>query len=76
MVIDPGFGFAKTAEQNYYLLNHVDYLQHLGKPVLVGVSRKSMLKKVLNVEAEGALNGTTVLNTVTPISLTASLWAR
>lgn len=64
VVIDPGFGFAKTIEQNYYLLNHVDYLKKLDLPMLVGVSRKSMIYKLLNISAEDALNGTTVLNTL------------
>ncbi|MEQ9302612.1 MAG: dihydropteroate synthase [Marinoscillum sp.] len=64
LIIDPGFGFAKTVEQNFYLLNHVEYLKNLGLPILIGVSRKSMVYKSLNIEAEDALNGTTVLNTV------------
>lgn len=64
VIIDPGFGFAKTIQQNYYLLNHVDYLNQLGLPILVGVSRKSMIYKLLNIEPEHALNGTTVLNTL------------
>lgn len=64
LIIDPGFGFAKTVEQNFYLLNHVEYLKNLGLPILIGVSRKSMVYKSLNIDAEDALNGTTVLNTV------------
>ena len=64
VIIDPGFGFAKTREQNFYLLNRVEYLKHLGRPILMGVSRKSMIWKTLNIEASEALNGTTVLNTV------------
>ena len=64
IIVDPGFGFAKTIEQNYYLLNNVDYLKQLGLPLLIGVSRKSMIYKVLNIEPEAALNGTTVLNTL------------
>lgn len=64
IIVDPGFGFAKTIEQNYYLLNSVDYLKQLGLPLLIGVSRKSMIYKVLNIEPEAALNGTTVLNTL------------
>lgn len=64
VVIDPGFGFAKTIEQNYYLLNRIEYLNFLERPLLIGVSRKSMIWKTLKIEAEDALNGTTVLNTV------------
>lgn len=63
-IVDPGFGFAKTMEQNFFLLNNADYLRCLNKPVLIGVSRKSMIYKLLNITAEDALNGTTVLNTV------------
>ena len=64
VIIDPGFGFAKTTDQNFKLLNHLDYLTHLGRPVLVGLSRKSMIYKTLKIDPETALNGTTVLNTV------------
>jgi dihydropteroate synthase len=64
VVFDPGFGFAKTVDQNFELLNHLDYLQILGKPMLVGLSRKSMIWRTLNTSAEHALNGTTVLNTI------------
>jgi dihydropteroate synthase len=64
IMIDPGFGFSKTLEQNYELLNHLDEFQALGKPVVVGLSRKSMIYKKLNSTPEDALNGTTVLNTI------------
>jgi dihydropteroate synthase len=64
VVIDPGFGFAKTLEQNYYLLKNLPVLKQLGVPILVGVSRKSMIWKLLEVEADKALNGTTALNSV------------
>ncbi len=64
IIIDPGFGFAKTAAQNYTLLNNLEHLSILDKPVLVGVSRKSMIYKTLDSTAENALNGTTVLNTI------------
>lgn len=64
VIVDPGFGFAKTAAQNFELLNHLDYLRILGKPLLVGLSRKSMVWRTLSVTPEEALNGTTVLNTV------------
>lgn len=64
IVIDPGFGFAKTTEQNYELLNHLELLKMLGKPILAGVSRKSMIYKTLNTSSENALNGTTALHIV------------
>jgi dihydropteroate synthase len=64
ILIDPGFGFSKTFEQNYELLNHLDEFQALGKPVVVGLSRKSMIYNKLNSTPEEALNGTTVLNTI------------
>lgn len=64
IVIDPGFGFAKTVEQNFQLLNHLPHLRALGAPILVGVSRKSMIWKTLQLSAEQALNGTTSLDTV------------
>ena len=59
-----GFGFAKTAEQSFHLLNNLDYFRNLDKPILAGVSRKSMIYKTLEITADEALNGTTVLNTV------------
>ncbi len=62
VVIDPGFGFGKSIEQNYAMLSHLAEFAMLDAPVLVGVSRKSMITKVLNVSAPEALNGTTVLN--------------
>ncbi|MEP1033861.1 dihydropteroate synthase [Ekhidna sp.] len=64
VLIDPGFGFAKTAEQSFDLLNRLDHFHHLNRPLLVGVSRKSMIYRTLNLTAEEALNGTSVLNTV------------
>jgi dihydropteroate synthase len=64
VVIDPGFGFAKNVEQNFKLLQELDHLQVLGKPMLVGLSRKSMIWKTLKTNPENALNGTTALNTV------------
>ncbi|HEY0668804.1 MAG TPA: dihydropteroate synthase [Sphingobacteriaceae bacterium] len=64
LIIDPGFGFAKNNVHNYALLNHLDELNSLGFPLLAGVSRKSMIWKTLEITAEEALNGTTVLNTV------------
>jgi dihydropteroate synthase len=62
IIIDPGFGFAKTIDQNFELLSHLDYLKILGQPILAGLSRKSMIWKSLGTNAEGALNGTTALN--------------
>lgn len=62
IIIDPGFGFAKSLEQNYALLSSLDKLVELGYPVLVGVSRKSMIYKPLGVTAEDSLTGTIALN--------------
>lgn len=64
IIIDPGFGFAKTLDQNYELLNRLELLQILDKPILAGVSRKSMIYKTLNTTSEQALNGTTALHMV------------
>lgn len=64
IVIDPGFGFAKTLEQNYEVLQKLELFSMLELPLLVGVSRKSMIYKALESSAEEALNGTTVLNTI------------
>jgi dihydropteroate synthase len=64
IVIDPGFGFAKTLEQNYLLLNKMAYFQELNVPVLAGLSRKSMLYNLLGTDAEGALNATTAVNMI------------
>ena len=64
VIFDPGFGFAKTVEQNFIMLQHLEWFSHLGCPLLVGLSRKSTIWKTLNTTPENALNGTTVLNTV------------
>ncbi len=64
IIIDPGFGFGKTLEHNYELLKNLDLFRVLERPIMVGLSRKSMVNKVLNIKAEDALNGTTVLNTI------------
>jgi dihydropteroate synthase len=64
IIVDPGFGFAKTVSQNFELLDKLDCLQILGKPILVGLSRKSMIWRTLETSPERALNGTTVLNTI------------
>lgn len=64
VIIDPGFGFAKTIDQNYELLRKMEDFRILDVPVLVGLSRKSMIYKRLKITVEEALNGTTVLNTL------------
>ena len=64
LLIDPGFGFAKTKQQNFEVLNNLELFQMLELPILVGVSRKSMIYKTLETSADNALNGTTVLNTI------------
>lgn len=64
IILDPGFGFSKTVEQNFEILKHLHHFSLLGCPVLVGFSRKSMIQKSLGVSAEESLNGTTVLNTL------------
>lgn len=64
IIIDPGFGFAKTLEQNYEVLQKLELFSMLDLPLLAGVSRKSMIYKCLGNSPEEALNGTTVLNTI------------
>ena len=64
IIIDPGFGFAKTVEQNFEVLRNLNYLHILGKPILAGLSRKSTIWRTLETGPEESLNGTTVLNTV------------
>jgi dihydropteroate synthase len=64
IIIDPGFGFGKTVEHNYELLNNLEQFEILEAPILVGFSRKSMINKVLNTTPKEALNGTTTLNTL------------
>jgi len=64
VLIDPGFGFGKTLQENHQLLRQLEHLHVLGCPLLIGVSRKSMITKKLNVSTEDALNGTSILNTV------------
>ncbi|ACT91494.1 dihydropteroate synthase [Dyadobacter fermentans] len=64
VIIDPGFGFAKTIAQNFELLRALDQFKLLGYPVLVGISRKKKIYKTLNISPDEALNGTTVLNTL------------
>lgn len=64
IIIDPGFGFGKTLQQNYFLLNNLSAFQIFGVPILIGVSRKSMIYKLLDITPEEALNGTSILNTI------------
>lgn len=64
LLIDPGFGFSKTLDQNYEILQNLEVFQNIERPVLVGLSRKSMIYKALYTDAQNALNGTTALNMV------------
>lgn len=64
IILDPGYGFAKTLEQNYELLHEQEALLQFGLPLLVGISRKSMIYRLLDTTPQDALNGTSVLNTI------------
>ena len=64
IIVDPGFGFGKTIEHNYALLNNLDLLRMFELPILCGLSRKSMIGKLLNISSADSLNGTTSLNTI------------
>ena len=64
VVVDPGFGFGKTLDHNYELMEHLEDFHELGCPLLVGISRKTMIYKLVGGTPQTALNGTTVLNTV------------
>ena len=64
LILDPGFGFAKTTQQNFELLNQLELLNIADLPLLVGVSRKSMIYKTLDTTAQNALNGTTALHMI------------
>lgn len=64
VIIDVGFGFSKTTAQNYQLLRKLDYFKVLNVPILVGISRKSMIYKILKIDPDNALNGTSVLNAI------------
>ena len=64
IILDPGFGFGKTLDHNYTLLDKLDYFHELELPILVGVSRKSMIYRLLETDTDQALNGTTVVNTI------------
>ncbi|MCQ2959274.1 MAG: dihydropteroate synthase [Bacteroidales bacterium] len=63
-ILDPGFGFGKTVEQNYELMSNMERFTTFNLPILVGISRKSMIQKVLDCTVNEALNGTTILNTI------------
>ena len=64
IILDPGFGFGKTMEENYQVLNELDKLQVMNLPLLVGISRKSMIYRLFGCTPDESLNGTTVLNTI------------
>ncbi|OUN73402.1 dihydropteroate synthase [Barnesiella sp. An55] len=64
IIIDPGFGFSKTLDDNYRLMNRLDEFARIGLPLLVGISRKSMIYKMLGTSPDESLNGTSVLNTL------------
>ncbi len=64
IIVDPGFGFGKTLDENHVLMDNLDRMRVLQLPVLVGISRKSMITKLLGITTEQALNATTCLNTV------------
>lgn len=68
IIADPGFGFAKNISQNYQILNNLSYFKHLNVPLMVGISRKSMIYKTIHTTPQEALNGTTVLNTIALIN--------
>ena len=67
IILDPGFGFGKTVNDNYQVMNELERMQMLNLPVLVGISRKSMIYKLMGTTPEESLNGTTVLNTISLI---------
>lgn len=64
IILDPGFGFGKSSAENFQLAQNFEMLHIFEKPIMVGISRKSMIRQILNVETESALNGTTALNTL------------
>ncbi len=64
IILDVGFGFAKNKAQNFHILHHLSVFKNLGLPLLVGLSRKSMIYKTLSIEPSQALNGTSILNTI------------
>lgn len=73
IILDPGFGFGKTLEQNYELLAGLDKLREFELPLLVGVSRKSMISRLIDTDADHSLNGTSVVNTIAMINSGASI---
>lgn len=73
IILDPGFGFGKTTNDNYDIMNNMEKFRIFGMPLLVGVSRKSMIYKTLNTDAAKSLNGTSVLNTIALIKGAAIL---
>jgi dihydropteroate synthase len=75
IIIDPGFGFSKTLDQNYLLMRDLSFFKRMHRPVLVGISRKSMIYNLLKTNADSALNGTSVLNTY-DVGLLAQLIGR
>jgi dihydropteroate synthase len=64
VILDPGFGFGKTTEENYQLIQSFDMLHLFEKPILVGISRKTMIRELLHVDTENALNGSTALHSI------------
>ena len=64
IIIDPGFGFSKTTQQNYELLNNLEFFKEFQRPIIIGISRKSMIYKTLNTTPDEALNGSSVLHTI------------
>ncbi len=64
IIIDPGFGFSKTTQQNYELFNNLEFFKEFQRPIIIGISRKSMIYKILNTTPEKALNGSSVLHTI------------
>ncbi|MDF2436380.1 MAG: folP [Bacteroidota bacterium] len=64
VILDPGFGFGKTVDHNFELMRHLDKFTELGCPLLVGISRKSIVNKLLNIKSKDSINGTSVLNTI------------
>lgn len=64
IILDPGFGFGKTVDENFELIRKFNMLHIFEKPIMVGISRKSMIRQLLNVDTENALNGTSILNTL------------
>ena len=64
VIIDPGFGFSKTTQQNYELLNNLEFFKEFQRPIIIGISRKSMIYKTLNTTPDKALNGSSILHTI------------